>query len=56
MMYHNLDLADIQRIDNAERSHHKPSGPPSVNNVEEITYPRVSHGKPHIFLLFFTTI
>ena len=58
MMYHDLDLANIQREDNAEKNSSNRNNnagkaqlePSSV--VEEITYPRVSHGKPpfHLFL------
>ena len=57
MMYHDLDLANIQREDNAEKNSSNRNNnagkaqlePSSV--VEEITYPRVSHGKPPIQIL-----
>ena len=57
MMYHDLDLANIQREDNAEKNSSNRNNnagkaqlePRSV--VEEITYPRVSHGKPPIQIL-----
>ena len=60
MMYHDLDLANIQREDNAEKNSSnrnnnagKAQLEPNSSVVEEITYPRVSHGKPpfHLFYL-----
>ena len=59
MMYHDLDLAKIQREDNAGKNSSnrnnnagKTQLEPGSSVVEEITYPRVSHGKPpfHLFL------
>ena len=60
MMYHDLDLAKIQREDNAEKNSSNRNNnagkaqlePSRSSVVEEITYPRVSHGKPpfHLFL------
>ena len=61
MMYHDLDLANIQKEDNAEKNSSNRNNnagkaqlePSSV--VEEITYPRVSHGKPSFQILFCNT-
>ena len=43
MFYHDIDLASLKREDVAKKAKMQTIGPTSIN--EEITYPRVSHGK-----------